>query len=73
MHEFTDGCSVQYKSQLCMIDVDTCISKLGYKVLMRNFYETSHGKGPHAAVGGIFLKPRGLRSPTREVLKDTEN
>ena len=26
-----------------------------------------------AAVGGIFLKPRGLRSPTREVLKDTEN
>jgi hypothetical protein len=56
MHEFIDGCSVQYKSQLCMIDVDTCISKLGYKVLMRNFYETSHGKGSHAAVGGIFFK-----------------
>ncbi|CAG2229308.1 unnamed protein product [Mytilus edulis] len=55
MHEFTDGCSAQYKSQNCMGDVCTHRSDLGYDVLIRNYFETSHGKGPHDAAGG-FLK-----------------
>jgi len=28
MHEFTDGCSAQYKSRDCMDNVDTCRSEL---------------------------------------------
>ncbi|CAC5419520.1 unnamed protein product [Mytilus coruscus] len=55
MHEFTDGCSAQYKSLNCMGDVCTHRSDLGYDVLIRNYFETSHGKGPHDAAGG-FLK-----------------
>ncbi|VDI32144.1 Hypothetical predicted protein [Mytilus galloprovincialis] len=55
MHEFTDGCSAQYKSRNCMGDVCTHRSDLGYDVLIRNYFETSHGKGPHDAAGG-FLK-----------------
>lgn len=30
MHEFTDGCSAQYKSRNCMGDVSTRRSDLGY-------------------------------------------
>ena len=44
MHEFTDGCSAQYyKSQNCLANVNTCKSKIGYKVLIQNFHETFHG------------------------------
>lgn len=53
MHEWTDGCSSQYKSRLCM--GDTSHSDLGYKTLKRNYHETSHAKGPQDAAGG-FLK-----------------
>ena len=58
----------QYKSRNCMGDVDTYRSELGYKVLIRNVYETSHGKGPHDAAGG-FLKSQAdfavLRGKTK--------
>ena len=64
MHEFTDGCSAQYKSRNCMGDVDTCRFKLGYKVLTRNFYETSLTV---KAAGGFFKKQGGLRgSPGKD-------
>ena len=53
MDEWTDGCSSQYTSRLCMGDVS--YNTLGYKTLIRNFYETSHAKGPQDAGGG-FLK-----------------
>ncbi|CAG2255254.1 unnamed protein product [Mytilus edulis] len=56
MHEFTDGCSSQYKSRNCMGDVSfVAESELGYSKLIRNFFETSHAKGPQDAAGG-FLK-----------------
>ena len=53
MHEWTDGCSSQYESRLCMGDVS--YNTLGYKTLIRNCYETSHAEGPQDAAGG-FLK-----------------
>ena len=57
MHEFTDECSAQYKSQKCL--VDTCRSELhvhvGYKVLIQNFYEMSHAKkDPHHFASGFY-------------------
>ncbi|CAC5415632.1 unnamed protein product [Mytilus coruscus] len=46
MHEFTDGCSSQYKSRNCIGDVSfVAESELGYSKLIRNNYETSHSKG----------------------------
>ena len=42
MHEFTDGCSSQYKSRHCLGDV----SHLGYNLLIRNY------RGPQDAAGG---------------------
>ncbi|MES9883754.1 MAG: hypothetical protein ABW185_23120 [Sedimenticola sp.] len=52
MYEFTDGCSQQYKSRHCMGDVSNI--DLGYKSLVRNYYETSHAKGPQDAAGGCI-------------------
>ena len=51
MHEFTDGCSVQYKSRHCMADVSNSECDFGYKTI-RNFFETSHAKGEQDAAGG---------------------
>ena len=55
MHDLTDGCSAQYKSRNCMDDVSRICGELGYSKFIRNFYETSHAKGPQDAAGG-FLK-----------------
>ena len=55
MHEFTDGCSSQYKSRHCLDDLSFETTEYGYKVFHRNFFETSHAKGPQDAAGG-FIK-----------------
>ena len=39
----------------CMGDVSRIQGELGYSKIIRNFYETSHGKGPQDATGG-FVK-----------------
>ena len=55
MHEYCDGCAAQYKSRVCYGELPQQLTKLGYKTLIRNFYETSHAKGPQDAAGG-FIK-----------------
>ena len=50
IHEWTDGCSVQYKSQHCIGDVSFSHSDCGYKTI-RNYFETSHAKGPQDGAG----------------------
>ncbi len=52
MHEFTDGCSAQYKSRHCLGDVSYATSDLGYERLVRNYFETAHARGPQDAAGG---------------------
>ena len=49
MHEYTDGCPAQYKSRQCVNDLATAASELGYRRLIRNYYETSHAKGKSVA------------------------
>ncbi|CAG2205789.1 unnamed protein product [Mytilus edulis] len=53
MHEFTDGCSSQYKSRHCMGDVSYSCSDFGYAKILRNYVETSHERGPQDAAGVI--------------------
>ena len=60
MIEFTDGCSCQYKSRNCMGDISTVCSTLNYFKLSRNFYETSHARGPQDATGGFLKKQADL-------------
>jgi hypothetical protein len=55
MHEFTDGCSSQCKSRHCLGDLSFATTEYGYKVVHRNFFETSHAKGSQDAAGG-FIK-----------------
>ncbi|CAC5391636.1 unnamed protein product [Mytilus coruscus] len=55
IHEFTDGCPVQYKSRNCFGMLTDICSKHGYELFIRNYFETSHAKGPQDAAGG-FLK-----------------
>ena len=50
LHEFTDGCSAQYKSRHCLGDLSFCVADFGYKI-QRNFFETSHAKGEQDAAG----------------------
>ena len=44
LHEWTDGCSAQYKSRHCMGDVSFSNSDFGYRTI-RNYFETLHAKG----------------------------
>ncbi|CAC5361813.1 unnamed protein product [Mytilus coruscus] len=39
MHEFTDGCSDQYKSRHCIGDINYGCFDLGYDKIVRNFFE----------------------------------
>ena len=50
MHEWTDGCSAQYKSRHCMGDVSKSVRDFGF-LTIRNFFETSHAKGPQDGAG----------------------
>ena len=44
MHEWTDGCSAQYKSRHCMGDITYSEEDFGFQTI-RNYYELSHAKG----------------------------
>ena len=53
IHEFTDGCPVQYKSRHCFgsLSLTACNLQCG---IIRNFVKTSHAKGQQDAVGGFI-------------------
>lgn len=50
MHEWTDGCACQYKSRHCLGDVSLSSSDFGFPTI-RNYFETSHAKGPQDGAG----------------------
>ena len=50
LHEWTNGCSAQYKSRHCMADVSYSTSDFGFTTI-RNYMETSHAKGPQDGAG----------------------
>ena len=50
MHEWTDGCSAQYESRHCMGDVSFSETDFGFPTI-RNYFETSHAKGPQDGAG----------------------
>ncbi|XP_021351030.1 uncharacterized protein LOC110448874 [Mizuhopecten yessoensis] len=56
MIEFTDGCSAQYKSRHCMGMSSFVCSEMGYEKFQRNYFETSHAKGPQDAAGGLLKR-----------------
>ena len=59
MHEWTDGCSVQYKSQHCMGDVSFSNADFDYRTI-RNYFGTSHAKGPQDGVGANLMPKTSL-------------
>ncbi|CAC5414326.1 unnamed protein product [Mytilus coruscus] len=69
IHEFTDGCSSQYKSRHCMGEIlfllDFGYAKIG------NYFETSHARGPQDAAGG-FIKKQADLAVIRNTLCDTK-
>jgi len=50
MQEWTDGCSAQYKSRHCMGDVSFSETDFSFPTI-RNYFETSHAKGPQDRAG----------------------
>ena len=60
MHEFCDGCAAQYKNRNCYGDLHRCCDEFGYETIVRNFYETSHSKGPQDAAGGFVKRQADL-------------
>ena len=53
IHEFTDGCSAQYKSRHCIREVSNSPANLGFTNI-RNFLETSHAKGCKKLLGQTY-------------------
>ena len=66
MHEWTDGCSAQYKSRHCMGDVAQSSSDFGY-VTVRNYFETSHAKGPQDGAGANLKHKADMAVIKRQV------
>ena len=50
MHEFTDGCAVQYNSRHCVGDLSCSLADFGF-IIQRNYLKTSHAKGEQDAAG----------------------
>ena len=50
MHEFTDGCAVQYNSRHCVGDLSCSLADFGF-IIQRNYFETSHAKGEQDVAG----------------------
>ena len=59
IHEYTDGCAAQYKSRHCPGSLTQVATKLNCTIV-RNFYETSHAKGPQDAAGGYLKQQADL-------------
>lgn len=66
MHKFTDGCSAQYKSRHCMGDVSHSAADFGFTTI-RNFFETSHVKGPQDGAGANLKHKADIAVIKRQV------
>ena len=67
LHEWTDGCAAQYKSCHCMGDVS--YSKLDFGFLtLRNYFETSHAKGPQDGAGSNLKHKADMAVIRRQVV-----
>ena len=67
MHEWTDGCSAQYKSRHCMGDISFSNSDFGYKTI-RNYFEMSHAKGPQDGAGANLKHKADMEVIKRKVI-----
>ena len=66
LHEFTDGCSAQYKSRHCMgSHVLLSSNDFGYPALC-DYFETSHAKGEQDAAGAHIKQKANLAVVRRE-------
>ena len=55
LHEFTDGCAGQYKCRHTLGDLSYSAEDIGCET-HRNFFETSHAKGPQDAAGCLVKR-----------------
>ena len=67
MHEWTDGCASQYKSCHCMGDVSCSRVDFGFLTL-RNYFETSHAKGPQDGAGANLKHKADMAVIRRQVV-----
>lgn len=67
MHEWTDGCSAQYKSRHCMGDVSYSQVDFGFPTI-RNYFETSHAKGPQDGAGANLKHKADMAVVRREAI-----
>ena len=67
-HEFTDGCSAQYKSKHCMGSHILLSNKdFGY-FTKRNYFETFHAKGEQDAAGAHIKQRAAMAVVCNEVI-----
>lgn len=72
MHKFTDGCSAQYKGRHCMGDVSHSSTDFGFTTI-RNYYETSHAKGPQDGAGANLKHQADMAVIKRQVSGNDNN
>ena len=81
MHEFCDGCQCQYKSRNCFGYLAESVEEFGYSKIIRNFFESCHGKGSQDAAGGLLknqadmtvIRGKAKIRSTRELFEFAEN
>ena len=66
LHEFTDGCSAQYKSRHCMGSHVLLTSNDFSYPARRNYFKTSHAKGEQDAAGAHKKQKASLAVVRRE-------
>lgn len=67
MHEWTDGCATQYKSRHCLSDISMFFEDFGFRTI-RNYFETSHTKGPQDGAGANINHKCDMAVIRREVV-----
>ena len=67
MHKWTDGCSAQYKSWHCMGDVLFSNADFDHRTI-RNYFETSHAKGPQDGTGANLKHKADMEIIMRNVI-----
>ena len=67
MQEWTDGCAAQYKSCNCMDDLSFSVADFRF-LTVRNYFKTSHTKGPQDGAGDDLQQKAEMAAIRRQIV-----
>ena len=67
MQEWTDVCAAQYKSCNCLDDLSFSVEDFGF-LTVRNYFKTSHAKGPQGGAGANLKQKAEMAAIRRQLV-----